>query len=119
MKTRYGREYFGKMGKLLVQGLGAISLLAAGAVDGVASEPPEKVEVCEPVSVYGPRPCGSDEECAEENGPGWYCDKEASFGDGCGGTIVWPMCRNKPVPEVAPDAGTGAAPEAAPPAKAE
>ena len=47
---------------------------------------------CPPVTVYGPQPCDTDEECVERNSEGWYCDKDHSYSDGCGGEISWPVC---------------------------
>lgn len=48
---------------------------------------------CDPVAIYGPKPCQDDAECDTEQSPGWYCDKGNSFDDGCGGTITWPICK--------------------------
>jgi hypothetical protein len=50
---------------------------------------------CEPMAYYGPPPCDSDEECANAYGEGWYCDKENTFSDGCGGQSTWPVCKEK------------------------
>jgi len=50
---------------------------------------------CAPVGIYGPQPCDSDEFCEEQWGEGWYCDLDNSFDNGCGGKIVWPMCKEK------------------------
>ena len=49
---------------------------------------------CLPKMLYGPPPCASDEQCQTEYGDNWYCDK-SSFDDGCGGTVNWPMCKQK------------------------
>ena len=62
----------------------------AGVHVAVASPP------CEPVSVYGPPMCSSDEECVKENGEGWYCNKDHGYSDGCGGNISWPVCEPGP-----------------------
>ncbi|MBM4354529.1 MAG: hypothetical protein FJ109_12195 [Deltaproteobacteria bacterium] len=51
---------------------------------------------CPPMAFYGPKPCDSDQECQKDYGAGWYCDKENSFDDGCGGKITWPACKEKP-----------------------
>ncbi len=48
---------------------------------------------CQPVALYGPKPCQNDAECVTSNGPGWYCDLKNSFGNGCGGINTWPICR--------------------------
>ena len=45
---------------------------------------PKVDEFCEPMAYYGPPPCDTDEACKEQYGEGWYCDKENTFGDGCG-----------------------------------
>lgn len=58
------------------------------------AEAPKPEPRCEPVSVYGPKPCASDDECVEEYGDGWYCDEEHGYDDGCGGKIDWPVCKN-------------------------
>jgi len=50
---------------------------------------------CPPMAFYGPKPCDTDEECQKDNGAGWYCDKENSYDDGCGGKITWPMCKEE------------------------
>jgi len=59
---------------------------------------------CVPVALYGPQPCGSDSDCVTKYGAGWYCDQNNVFGDGCGGTVTWPMCRQ----DTTPDAGVSA-----------
>jgi hypothetical protein len=86
-------------------GLASLSLLgllaggcasARSAPDAAAApEPDPKAPICEPNSVYGPRPCDSDEGCVEERGEGWYCDRGHTYDDGCGGTIQWPVCEKK------------------------
>ena len=87
--------------------LGLVSLSFLGLLVGGCSsarsasdtasppEPDPKTAVCEPNSVYGPQPCESDEWCVEEFGEGWYCDKDHTYGDGCGGKIEWPVCESK------------------------
>jgi len=50
---------------------------------------------CPPMAFYGPKPCDSDAECQQDYGAGWYCDKDNSFDDGCGGKITWPACKQK------------------------
>lgn len=50
---------------------------------------------CQPVSVYGPRPCQSDEECVKQNGEGWYCNQDHAYDTGCGQKAVWPVCEPK------------------------
>jgi hypothetical protein len=64
---------------------------------GEVDKPPEKEPNanCDPVSVYGPKPCDSDLECRQDYGPEWYCDDEHSYDDGCGGEMNWPICRKK------------------------
>lgn len=54
---------------------------------------------CPQVTYYGPQPCGTDEDCRQQNGPGWYCDTAHVFTDPCGGTVPWPMCRPGDVAE--------------------
>lgn len=51
---------------------------------------------CDPVAVYGPPMCSSDEECTKQHGDGWYCNKDHGYDDGCGGRIEWPVCEQKP-----------------------
>jgi hypothetical protein len=58
-----------------------------------AGEPDAGADVCVPMAVYGPMPCTDDAGCVEEYGEGWYCDQENTYSDGCGGTTVWPICR--------------------------
>lgn len=59
-----------------------------------ASWPLCKQKVCEPVALYGPQPCQSDEQCQSQNGgTNWYCDKTNAFDDGCGGIVTWPICK--------------------------
>ncbi|MFH1533078.1 MAG: hypothetical protein ABIK09_20320 [Pseudomonadota bacterium] len=62
-------------------------------VDTIQDSPPSSD--CEPVAYYGPPPCDSDAACAESYGDGWYCDQESTFSDGCGGTVEWPVCKEK------------------------
>ncbi len=50
-------------------------------------------DACIPRAVYGPQPCNTDQECVDRHGPGWYCDENNAFEDGCGGENIWPMCR--------------------------
>jgi len=59
--------------------------------------PPAKVEEkpCEPRAIYGPRMCGSDEECVQEAGEGYYCDQNRTVDNGCGQKVTWPLCRQK------------------------
>lgn len=51
---------------------------------------------CPPIAFYGPPPCTSDEDCVAWYGAGWYCDKDNTFSDGCGGIINFPMCEPLP-----------------------
>lgn len=50
---------------------------------------------CSGMAWYGPPPCQTDEECVKQNGPGWYCDLDNKFDNGCGGTTEWPVCKKK------------------------
>lgn len=63
---------------------------------------------CRPGAFYGPQPCDTDEECAQREGPGWYCDQDNAYDDGCGGQVLWPLCRPGDVPmdAVTPDTPT-------------
>ena len=65
---------------------------SAGVQTGIDEKRP-----CEPVAVYGPPMCDSDEQCVKEQGEGWYCDKDHGYDDGCGGKISWPVCAQKPI----------------------
>jgi len=56
---------------------------------------------CIPAMLYGPQPCASNTDCETQYGAGWYCDKDNVFGNGCGGTSSWPICRQS----TATDAG--------------
>ena len=64
-------------------------------------------DACAPAAYYGPQPCGSDEDCSSRHGEGWYCDLANSYGDGCGNTTPWPLCRES-VDAGAPDSGADA-----------
>jgi hypothetical protein len=64
-----------------------------------------KTDGCQPVALYGPQPCDTDQNCIDQHGSGWYCDKDNTFGDGCGGTTTWPICRQSSTPA---DAGVPA-----------
>ena len=51
------------------------------------------IDNCEPRMVYGPQPCESNQQCVEQNGEGWYCNLDHSYGDdGCGNELMWPVC---------------------------
>jgi len=54
---------------------------------------PVKLDGCQPVALYGPKPCADDPECATAYGAGWYCDKNNAVSDGCGHTSIWPICK--------------------------
>jgi hypothetical protein len=60
---------------------------------------------CQMMAYYGPQPCDTNAECEAREGPGWYCDTANTFADGCGGSILWPLCRpgDVPVDAVTPD----------------
>lgn len=47
---------------------------------------------CMMAAYYGPQPCETDEQCVEWEGPGWYCNTDNTYPDGCGGTVSWPIC---------------------------
>jgi len=51
-------------------------------------------DYCDPVAIYGPPPCYSDQECIDEYGDNWYCDQDNTFPNGCGDTTTWPICRD-------------------------
>jgi len=59
------------------------------------AEPPDVAQDCQPMAFYGPPPCESDEQCKQDYGPNWYCDKGTSVPDGCGGTFNWAQCKPK------------------------
>jgi hypothetical protein len=48
---------------------------------------------CQPATLYGPKPCASDSECATQYGAGWYCDLKNPVDDGCGHKSIWPVCK--------------------------
>jgi hypothetical protein len=58
-------------------------------------EPPDVQKDCPPMAYYGPPPCNSDQECQEQNGANWYCDKDGTLPDGCGGAFSYPQCKPK------------------------
>ena len=70
-----------------------------GATDAGPAKDLAKTDACEPVALYGPKPCTSDDECITDHGGGWYCDKSNTFGNGCGGTSTWPICRQRTTPD--------------------
>ena len=70
-------------------------LLSLIFLSGFAGSGVAKKKNCEPKKVYGPPPCHSDEQCVERFGEGWYCNKDHSYNDGCGGKIIWPVCSEK------------------------
>lgn len=57
---------------------------------------------CEPSVDYGPPPCQSDEECRQQYGANWYCDKENQMDLGCG-LVPYPLCREQSMDAVEPD----------------
>jgi hypothetical protein len=56
--------------------------------DAPVDAPPD----CPPMGWYGPPPCTSDEDCVQDYGPGWVCNKDAPVPDGCGGPATYPVC---------------------------
>lgn len=58
-----------------------------GAVD--AGTPAADTGVCDPVALYGPRPCSSNADCGDAG----TCDQENTYPDGCGGQVHWPVCK--------------------------
>jgi hypothetical protein len=53
---------------------------------------PAKDASCEPMALYGPAPCSSNDDCTKWYGSGWYCDLGSSVNNGCSVT-AWPMCK--------------------------
>ncbi len=81
-----------------------------------APEVPDVPKDCGMMTYYGPQPCETDEECAQREGAGWYCDTANVFEDGCGGQVHWPMCRpgDVPVDAVTPDVPADTPPDCMP-----
>jgi hypothetical protein len=50
---------------------------------------PKADAACDPVALYGPRPCQSDNDCTSPQ----KCDLNNTFSDGCGGQVRWPYCK--------------------------
>jgi hypothetical protein len=69
-------------------------------------------DACQQVAIYGPAPaCASDEQCVEQHGAGWVCERGSyEVDDGCGGKIHWPTGACRPPAGGGADAG---APQAA------
>lgn len=63
----------------------------------------DAAEECEPTAVYGPRPCETDDECVEREGPEAYCDQENGFEDPCLGWVSWPTCKVDELPDAGAD----------------
>lgn len=64
-------------------------LLGCGGSGGGSDVGPD----CEPISIYGPQPCETDQQCVEWEGEGYKCDLQSGFTDDCTGEhISWPMC---------------------------
>ncbi len=59
---------------------------------------------CQAMAYYGPQPCGTDADCVQREGAGWYCDT-ANVYENCGQQVTWPLCRPGDVPldAVTPD----------------
>ncbi|MBM4372479.1 MAG: hypothetical protein FJ098_12540 [Deltaproteobacteria bacterium] len=91
--TRRIRSFVGLASAALLGLVAGGCSASRGCTDSPADEPQTRAERCEPSSVYGPKPCHSDEECVKDYGEGWYCDLEHSYSDGCGGRIDWPVCK--------------------------
>jgi hypothetical protein len=51
-------------------------IVAAGALVAVMGLPLVGCGDDEPTPVYGVQTCETDQECIDENGAGWYCDKD-------------------------------------------
>ena len=77
-----------------VKDAGISTLYGPLPVDSGPSEQDTSKADCVPPPIYGPKPCQSDVECVDENSEGWYCDKNNTFDDGCGGKITWPVCKS-------------------------
>jgi len=98
----YGAGYTCDKNNTFSNGCGGTStwaLCKPTAVDGGVKKDIAKTDGCQPVMLYGPKPCASDQECITAHGAGWYCDKNNTFGNGCGGTSTWPICRQQTVPD--------------------
>jgi hypothetical protein len=48
---------------------------------------------CEIKTYYGPPTCTTDQQCVDQYGAGWYCDKEHVIDRECG--TKWPMCMQR------------------------
>jgi hypothetical protein len=84
------------------------SWVAMSQVDGAGGA--KTTDACQQVALYGPAPaCTTDEQCVEQHGAGWVCERGSyEVDDGCGGKIHWPTgaCR----PPAGQDAETMAPP---------
>jgi hypothetical protein len=92
------------------------SWVAMSQVDGAGGA--KTADACQQVALYGPAPaCTTDEQCVEQHGAGWVCERGSyEVDDGCGGKIHWPTgaCR----PPAGQDAETVAPPSVDGPADA-
>jgi hypothetical protein len=48
---------------------------------------------CEIKTYYGPPMCTTDQQCVDQYGEGWYCDKERVIDWECG--TKWPTCAQR------------------------
>ncbi len=74
-----------------------VKLLTYGAIfiTGCQLQSAEnKNDESENAVIYGPMPCTSDKQCEEDNGKGWYCDKNNTIGTG-NDAAIWPVCKEK------------------------
>jgi hypothetical protein len=86
------------------------SWVAMSQIDGTRGAKAD--DACVRVALYGPAPaCATDEQCVEQHGAGWVCERGSyEVDDGCGGKIHWPTGACRPPAGEGADAG---APQAA------
>jgi len=81
------------------------SWVATSQVDGTGGA--KAADACQQVAIYGPAPaCATDEQCVEQHGAGWVCERGSyEVDDGCGGKIHWPTGACRPPAGSGTDAG--------------
>jgi hypothetical protein len=70
-----------------------LTLIVVGLLLTLSGCKEEKADSsCDDLAAYGPPPCTSDAQCVDENGSGWYCDKDyvVQWNEECSSTF--PTC---------------------------
>ncbi len=80
--------------KATTSGLKKLALRAAGILGlGLAMLVPVScgdADDCKSKAYYGPPPCQTDQDCIDEHGADWFCDKDHVIDEACG--VTWPTC---------------------------